>query len=426
MRHIITTTLSLVGATTVTSGLGFLYWWLAARAFSPAAVGFAAALVSAMTLLGTISDLGLGTMLIGQLSRQPEQEWPLITAALLTTGVIGGLLGLAAAIISPAFSVELAPLGGSAGTIGLFALGVSLTGISLVLDQALVGLLQGHLQFWRNTVFAAVKLIALGGAAWWMAERVGLALFATWVGGLVVSLLGVIGIIMTRNRGRTWRRPQWTSLWSLGRLSLAHYGLNLALNIAPLTLPLVVTALLTATANAYFYAAWMIASFLATVPLALTVSLYAVGSAAPTELSRKIRLTITLALVVGGVGSAGLLVGADLILRIYGATYAEHAGWSLRILGLCVFPVIIKNHYVAIRRVQRRVASAALAMAGGGLLEVALAASGAEIAGLTGLCMGWLVALCLEAILTMPAVYRAVVPSAVPAREQLRRSSAVA
>lgn len=415
VRQILTTTVSLVGATVVTSGLGFIYWWLAARTFPPAAVGFAAALVSAMTLLGTVSDLGLGTMLIGQLSRQPGEEWPLITAALLTTGAIGGLLGVAAALAAPAFSADLTPVAGSAGTIGLFAVGVSLTAITLVLDQALIGLLRGHLQFGRNAVFAGVKLLALGGAAWWLVARLGLIIFATWVGGLVVSLLGVFGIIVARNRRVLWRRPQWLSLWRLGRLSLAHYGLNLALNIAPLTLPLVVTALLTATANAYFYAAWMIASFLATAPLALTVSLYAVGSSAPTELTRKIRLTMSLALVVGVVGSTCLVAGADLILRVYGPLYAEHAAWSLRILSLSVFPVIIKNHYVAIRRVQRRVAGAALAMAGGGVLEVALAAAGAEFGGLAGLCLGWLVALCIEAIFTMPAVYRVIVPSAVRA-----------
>ena len=38
---------SLVAATAVTSGLGFVYWWVAARLFSQEAVGFASAIVSA-------------------------------------------------------------------------------------------------------------------------------------------------------------------------------------------------------------------------------------------------------------------------------------------------------------------------------------------------------------------------------------------
>jgi hypothetical protein len=45
---------SLVGATFISSGLGFFFWWLAARRFSPEAVGLASAAISAMTLLATI------------------------------------------------------------------------------------------------------------------------------------------------------------------------------------------------------------------------------------------------------------------------------------------------------------------------------------------------------------------------------------
>ena len=42
---------SLVGTTIVTSGLGFVYWWLAARQFRPEAVGLAVAAIAPMTLL---------------------------------------------------------------------------------------------------------------------------------------------------------------------------------------------------------------------------------------------------------------------------------------------------------------------------------------------------------------------------------------
>src|SRR5438132_14361150 len=61
---------SLVGTTAVTSMLGFVYWWLAARQYPPEAVGFASAAISAMTLLGTFAMLGLGTLLLGELPQQ--------------------------------------------------------------------------------------------------------------------------------------------------------------------------------------------------------------------------------------------------------------------------------------------------------------------------------------------------------------------
>ncbi|HCI82958.1 MAG TPA: hypothetical protein DHW02_25075, partial [Ktedonobacter sp.] len=89
---------SLVATFGVKAGLGYAYWWVAARQFSPDAVGFASAAISAMTLLGTLCMLGLGTLLIRELPRQPGHEVSLITAALLIVGAVGGCIGLCYAL----------------------------------------------------------------------------------------------------------------------------------------------------------------------------------------------------------------------------------------------------------------------------------------------------------------------------------------
>ena len=47
------------------AGMGFAYWWLAARAFPPAAVGVQSALISAMAFIGLLGEAGFGTMLVG-------------------------------------------------------------------------------------------------------------------------------------------------------------------------------------------------------------------------------------------------------------------------------------------------------------------------------------------------------------------------
>src|SRR5256885_7313000 len=152
---------SLVGTTAVTSALGFVYWWLAARQFSPEAVGLASATISAMTLLGTFGILGLNTLLLGELSHQKGQEAALVSAALILVGGVGACLGIVYAVVAPYLSTDFQVLGASIGNIALFAVGVSLTSITLVLDQALIGLLRGSLQLWRNALFAGVKLAAL-------------------------------------------------------------------------------------------------------------------------------------------------------------------------------------------------------------------------------------------------------------------------
>ena len=77
---------TLAATTGVTSVLGFAYWATAARLFSQQAVGYGAAAISAMTLLGTIGMLGMGTLLIGELPRRSARAG-LVSAALLTCGL---------------------------------------------------------------------------------------------------------------------------------------------------------------------------------------------------------------------------------------------------------------------------------------------------------------------------------------------------
>ena len=60
---------SLAGTTVVTSALGFAYWWAAARMAPIHEVGAATAVISAVTLLGTIGMFGFGTMLIAEAGR---------------------------------------------------------------------------------------------------------------------------------------------------------------------------------------------------------------------------------------------------------------------------------------------------------------------------------------------------------------------
>src|SRR6266496_4784773 len=95
---------SLVATTGVNSVLGFAYWWLAARKFLPEAVRLASAAITAMTLLGTLSVLGLGTLLIGELPRQPGKEGSLISAALILVGGVGAGIGMVFAIAAPFLS----------------------------------------------------------------------------------------------------------------------------------------------------------------------------------------------------------------------------------------------------------------------------------------------------------------------------------
>jgi O-antigen/teichoic acid export membrane protein len=398
---------SLVGTTLVTSGLGFVYWWAAARLFPPDIIGFSAAAISAMTLLGTVGMVGLGTLLMRELPRRMSDAGGLIMTALLIAAGVSSGLGLLFAVFAPRLSAEFIPLSADGVSLALFVTGVMLTAVTLVLDQVLLGVLRGGTQLMRNTLFALAKLLLLVVAGFSLATNSGMVIYGTWALGILLSL-GVIGLVVAREHiPLSWFRPNWALMRGLRRAALSHHALNLALQAPGLMLPVVVTALLSSSANASFYTAWMIAAFVFVAPNALTTMLYVVGSADPVSLPRKVRQTLKLSLLAGAGGSLFLVLFADVILNLFGRTYADEAVWCLRILALGVFPLTVRVHFIAIRRIEGHILSAARLMAFGGGLELLLAALGGSMDGLTGLSIGWVGAICVEAALTALPVYLA-------------------
>lgn len=424
-RVILINTSSLVGATAITSGLGFIYWWVAARWFPPESIGIASASISAVTLLGNMSMLGLGTLLITELPRNPRQSGSMISTALLVVGALGVLVGCVFALIASHISTGFQPLGAEPIDTLTFAAGVGFSAVTLVLDQALIGLLRGGLQFWRNAFFAVLKLAALLVVNWWPSDQPGMKIYATWMVSSGLSLGLIAANVVLR---RSWRsksyRPRWYLLHKLGFAAIQHHMLNLTLLAPTQLLPILVTFMLSARMNAWFYVAWMIACVIFIVPGALTTVLHAANAAQQTTLARKARLTIGLSLLVALLANLVLQIGTQQILEIFGKAYANEAAWCLRILILAAFPLTVKNHYISICRIQDRIMVAMIAMIPGGLLELGAAALGAYTYGLMGLSLGWVIAICAEAVFMFPTVYK-VIRSVQPTMVQVQPNQPV-
>lgn len=408
---------SLIGTTAVTSLLGFVYWWIAARRCSPEAVGISSAAVSAMMLLGNFSIMGMGTLLITELPRQPGRAKSLVSTALLIVGMIGCAVGLLFALLAPYISSSFAPLRANPLTIAFFSLGVGTTAISQVLDQALIGLLRGGMQLWRNTLFSIAKLLLVFVVSMWLSSD-GMMIYATWPLSIVLSLLLLLPFALRHSgeRGtiRTFRtvlqhyQPQWGLLRRLGMSAIQHHLLNLTLQFPALVLPMLVTVLLSAKMNAWFYVSWMIANFVFLVPNALTIVLHAVNSAQQATLTQKARVTASLALLTCLLANGAIQIAPELVLGFFGNAYAAQASLVLRVLVIAAFPLLIKNHYISICRIQDRIIRAMVALLPGSVLELVAAAIGAHMGGLVGLGIAWVAALSVESLFMVPTVYRVI------------------
>jgi O-antigen/teichoic acid export membrane protein len=324
---------------------------------------------------------------------------------LIVVALVGSLLGVTFAVVAGTVSRHLDLLAANAFTVTLFTAGVALMTATAVLDQALVGVLRGGLQFWRNATLGISKLALLGLvslAAW----HSGTAIIASFVAGLALSVVIVVAILLREgHRARDWR-PEWSLVRSLRRTAVLHHALNLTLAAPVYALPIVATTLVTPQDGAYFYAAWMVGGVVTIVPLAFGTVLFAITAADPELLRARVRQTLTYSLTIATALAVVLLAGGPLILRLLGPDYAHEAGLALRLVALGGIPLVLKYHFVAVSRALNKLGRALGLVALGTVIEIAAAAAGARLGGLDALAAFWTAVAYAEGVVMGIVLYR--------------------
>jgi len=394
---------SLWGTTIVTSLLGFLYWFAAARMVPARAIGIVSAIQSAARFLSIFCVLGLSTLLISELSSDKRHARSLILTAAAGVGVftlaVSGIVGIGLG----ALSTSLRPGFSDASGIIVFALLSVFTTVMLVLDDSCIGLLRGDLQLKRNTIFAVSKLLLLPLLIMVWPNPPGTELEVAWLSGLIISLMFLARWLGQLTSGQS-SRLDFRRLIAKRRLMLGHHSLNISFAAPGLLMPVLVATIVGAGANAAYTVAMLVAAFVNVIPFHLATVLFAVSPGDEATLSREVRRTMRICLVLAIVSAPFFVLFSGTILAFFGPSY-EMATSALVILGFTTYPLAIKAHYVAISRVRGRMQRAALWTMVGAFLEVGLATVGAVTYGVTGVATGLFTALLMEAALFFPVVF---------------------
>jgi O-antigen/teichoic acid export membrane protein/thiamine kinase-like enzyme len=399
---------ALVFSSAATSVLGVVYWVLAARYYTPAAIGLNAAVLSTMMFLASLAQLNM----MNALNRFVPSAGASTTRLVLFTYGLSAVIAVTASLIfisgvnvwAPALQIFVS----GPGFGWLFALATLVWCIFVLQDSVLTGLRQATWVPIENLFFAIGKIVLLIALATTLPLY---GLLASWTIPLVVISLPLNFLIFRRLIPQHVQATVSVAQPIVPR-QIAHYVAgdyaSSLIWIATIDLmPLVVVQQAGATANAYFYLCWTITYSLYLISRNMGMSLITEGAIAPARLYaysyrvfiQTARLLVPIVLL--------LFVGAPYILQLFGPNYAAESTTLLRLLSLSALPGMVVTLYLSMARVQRRMTAMVVVQGILCLLVMALGFWGLNRYGINGLGWAWLISQTLVAALLLLTQLRA-------------------
>lgn len=383
--------LAVMAGKTLTMGFGFLFWLVAAHEFSRPQVGVAAAAVAAMMLCTQLAIGGVGSAVITCYHEFRDRPATLLDTSI--TVVIGSAV-LAAGVffVVAAFGLHhLDVVASDPMYAGVFVATTVFGTLAILLDQLSIALGRGDQVLVRGVVFGAATVVGIGVLPHLLPGAGPAVIFAPWaVAGAVNVGVGVVQLRRMLPGYRFHPRIERTTRRLLVRHGMPNYSLTLAERAPGLILPIVVTQVLTPADNSTWYAVWMMAWVVYTLPISAGLTLFAEGSNRPAQLAEATRAAVRVALLVGIVASLFLGALSHFVLSLLGSAYGATGATPLRILLLAFVPITFVQAYFAGSRARRRLGEAVATGWVSAVASIAAAAAGAVVGGLEGMAYGWL------------------------------------
>ena len=368
--------------------LGFVFWIVVARFYSPEDVGLASALIAAAILLTGFSQLGLG---IGLIRFLPDSKNA--SSMINTVFTIGILTSIVAAFIFIAgldfWSPALLFLRRSSVCFAAFVLFTIAYTLGYLADQTFIAK--------RRAGFVLIKGIIAGVLK--LAMPIPLAvffhsfgIFASW--GVPQGVALLVSVFLFLPRAQIGYRPSFAfdreTMNDILRFSSANYVGVLLWSAPALTLSIMVVNLLGAEPNAYFYIAWTVAGVLTMIPNAVSFSLFVEGSYEEEGLVVNVWRSLKMIFLILVPAVILILAIADKLLLLFSGPYSENATMLLRILTISALPLAINLIYLAILRVEKKLKTIVVLAAFSAAVTLGLAYLLLPKMGINGAGIAWL------------------------------------
>jgi O-antigen/teichoic acid export membrane protein len=382
--HMVRNTLYLILSSGLQAAMGFAFWILTARLFSTTDVGIASSLISATVLISFAALFGLNSAFVRYLPTTRHRN-ELVTAGLLLVAGGGAVLGLVYVLLTPIVAPRLAFVAHSPILAAGFVLLTAASTVNLLTDSIFIAS--------RKSGFAAVTDGGVGGIA-----KIGMVLafagtgaygvYSASVGGFAAAALASLVLMIISLRWRPSLRNPLRALKPVLRFSAASYAGNIFSLLPTLVVPLIVLDRLGASAAAYYFVAFQVATLLYSAAYAVAQSSLAEGSHRGVDRRAVVRRSRRVMLAMCVPACAVLTGTSHWILLAFGARYSEHATLPLIMLVLGAIPIALSSWLWTVMRLDGQLRAIVVSSAVDAVAVCALAWLLASH-GLTALTIAW-------------------------------------
>jgi O-antigen/teichoic acid export membrane protein len=377
--------------------LGFLFWTLASRLFSPSDMGISTAIVNAMAIIASLSTLGLNTGIIRYMPNSSKKA-EVFNAALTIAAICGLFLGVIFIMFIELFSPSL----------------------HFLKRMDFFILFNLFLLFQIGQGFVNYGLLALRKAPYPIIQNIGAGIRIPLL--IPFTIFGVIGIISSIGLGyvisflfgilllkkfsiKVKPRFHLASIREIIRYSLYTYIADCLFIIQSSILPIIILNSIGAKEAAYFYAAFSIASSLYAVSNSIFMSMLIEGSH-ELGLRTLIKKSLKASFIVIIPSAIIMFFLGYIPLMIFGGEFSEKGFPVLRALILASPFVTLNALFMDAKRVQKDMKP--LIMLAGFLTTSIIIMSYffMERIGLIGVGIGWLAGQCTTSIIILVIVLK--------------------
>lgn len=338
----------LMASTLVMAFLGFFFWMIVTRLYSPTQVGLATTLISVTGLIQGFSLFGLNNALIRFLPGEMNKNSLINTAfTLVSLGAI--LITVIFFTGLPYFSPALIFMRENL----LFALSFTIFMVVAVLnsitDSVFISYRDTRFILLTNTIQSLVKLSMPVFMVTWGA----FGIFYSYMISVEASLFISVVFLVILFAYRFWPEMDRKMIGKMWKYSFGNYISAFFSSIPGLVLPILITNRLGTSFTAFYYMPSMIINLLLIIPRATNQSLFAEGSHDEGEIRSKILGALKIILLLMIPSSLMCILFGKYILLAFGKNYSSQGNLFLQLSSLAALlsvPNNIMGTYMVIRK----------------------------------------------------------------------------